>query len=175
MDTSNTIRELEATKKQILSWADQIDATINTLKLMASFNPANGYSNGASNDTNNSQRSNKNELPEKYKDYRRDWSTKQKLAYVLKIENHFLHIRQIAEILHSLEPSIDTKDFISKLYPAVSELKKVGTITKYMVGSSNLNVFWGSPNWLGENGEPKAEHTYDETQVTSFGGEKIEI
>lgn len=98
-----------------------------------------------------------------------------KLAFALKKGGKFLHIRQIAEVLNSYEPEIPVKDFVVKLYPAINELKRSGSIVKVSVGKANVNSFWGSKNWLNDKGLIKEEHKYDEDQIRHFGKTEIEI
>lgn len=168
MANEDTIRQLEENKMQLLERVKQIDITIETLKAMSSFNQPNGlsYQNGST------------PLPNavgRYTEYDPKANMKSKLALVLKKENRFLNIRQIADILHKHEPKIDAKDFITKLYPPIADLKKSNTIVKFAVGDSNINTFWGSKNWLNEDGTIKDEHKYDEDAVVVFGSADIEI
>jgi hypothetical protein len=165
MSYITTIKELEESKKDLLSRVKQIDETITTLRAMSSF-------------SQNGTKIENVPVPEinnKYKGYDKNSTTKAKMALILKTENRFLNIRQIAELLHSLEPDISAKDFTSKLYPAISDLKKTNSIVKYAVGTSNNNVFWGSKNWLDEDGKIKQAHQYDADQITDFSKEQIEI
>ena len=165
MSNNQTINELEMLKSDLLAKVHQIDITISTLRAFSSMDyTGNGNGNGKSNESLN-----------KYSDYDKNAVAKNKLAYVLKKENRFLHIRQIAEVLHRLEPAFSEKDWIAKLYPAISELKKAGAIVKFSIGESNVNSFWGSKNWVDANGNPKKEHKYDEAQVKTFGTGEIEI
>lgn len=175
MNTNNTIKELEALQKELLDKAAQVGETIATMRMLSSLPLVNGHksANGHAVALHSSLQG--SDLPDNYKDYNKDATTRSKLALVLRKENRFLHIRQIAEILHGLEPAISAKDFVSKLYPAVAELKKQGTLVKYNVGGSNINSFWGSKNWLDGEGNPKPEHKYDEDQLTAFTKESIEI
>lgn len=106
--------------------------------------------------------------------YDKKWSMKNKLSHVLKIEGKFLHIRQIAERLHKYEPGVSEKDFISKLYPAIALLKK-STIVKFSADKTNLNSFWGSKNWLDDNGKIKEGYMYDADQIKNNKSEEIEI
>jgi hypothetical protein len=168
MVNEDTIRQLEENKMQLLERVKQIDITIETLKAMSSFNQPSGatYQNGSAPLLN---------VIGRYAEYDPKANMKTKLALVLKKENRFLNIRQIADILNRHEPKIEAKDFITKLYPAVADLKKNNTIIKFTVGESNINSFWGSKNWLNEDGSIKDEHKYDEGAVVIFGNTDIEI
>lgn len=161
MDNTGTINDLQSLKNELIAKVKQIDQTIDTLKAFSSFS-FNG--NGET-----------SQIAGKYSGYDKKSPMKNRVALVLKTENRFLHMRQIAEILHSLEPATSVKDFVTKLYPAIAELKKAGSIVKFSVGDSNINSFWGSKNWLDVNGRLKKEHLYDEDQVRKFGSEEIQI
>lgn len=100
---------------------------------------------------------------------------KMKLGHVLKTQGKFLHIRQIGALLHSYEPGIEEKEFINKLYPAIAELKKSNTIVKFSADTTNLNTFWGSKNWIDENGNIKAGYEYDKDQIKHNKTDIIEI
>jgi hypothetical protein len=43
------------------------------------------------------------------------------------------------------------------------------------VDGINTNTFWGSKNWLDENGEIKKEHLYNQHEVSSKKSKSIEI
>jgi len=168
MDNKEAIEQLQATKNDLLRKAAQIDEAINTMKAMAGLNISNKTS---------SSGTTTNEIPltGKYSDYPANEPIRNKLAYVLKKENKFLHIRQIAAILHEIESKTSVSDFITKLYPAIAELKKTNTIVKHSIGTSNVNTFWGSKNWLDSKKEIKKEHMFDEDQIKSHGSHAIEI
>jgi len=92
-------------------------------------------------------------------------SYKNKIAQVLKIESRFLHINQIVNIIHSQSAKSSWKEVERGVNSAKSGLLKDGTIVKKTVGTSNQNSFYGSPNWLDENGNIKSEHMYSEGLV----------
>ncbi|SEK41582.1 hypothetical protein [Parapedobacter koreensis] len=176
MAQQSTIEELEKLKAELLSKVHNIDQTIQLLKVMS--NDTNDKLINRSNVVqlqDDSINSKDKELISRYKDYDKNATVKMKVVTVLKTENRFLHLRQIAKILHLLEPDTSEKDFVTKLYTAVSKLKSSGAIVKYAIGASNVNTFWGSKNWLDDKGEPKSEHKYDEDAVTKFNPEVIEI
>ncbi len=167
MATNATITELENLKKELLERVEHIDKTIHTLKSI-SFSPARSFflTTEVGKKTNGSS---------KYSDYDINVTMRNKIAYILKKENRFLHVREIASILHSIEPGSTEQEYIAKLSPAISALKKQGAIIRVQVGKSNLNIFWGSKNWVDENGNPKEHHRYDKKQLSTFGKEEIEI
>jgi hypothetical protein len=169
MSNTDLIKQLENTKNELLARVSQIDETILTIKAMHSFNG------NLSNGTHTMSNAIRAELPEKYKSYDAEAAMKTKLVFVLKAENRFLHIKEIAKKLHDLEPEISEEDFIKKLYPAVAVLKKGGVIVKYDHDTTNFNSFWGSKNWLDAGGKIKPEHMFDEKQLKNFSKEAIEI
>lgn len=166
MANEDIIAELEATKNDLLKRAAQIDEAINTMRTLG------GLKSSAKTPPITSVSSQKSNVPD---DYPVAAPIRLKLAYVLKKSNKFLHIRQIAEILHEIEPETDASSFITKLYPAIADLKKSGSIVKFSVDSTNINSFWGSKNWLDSNGQIKPEHNYDEDQVKSYKSDGIDI
>lgn len=89
----------------------------------------------------------------------------------LKHFNRFVHSREIAEYIHeNFEPTSDIKDVKAKASIAISNLKNSGAIIKYELEGelkSNLNVFWGIPKYLDENGNILSKHKYDESQVST--------
>lgn len=107
--------------------------------------------------------------------YDKTATMRNKLVQVLKKAGKFLHIRQIAALLHEYEPDVSEKEFIGRLYPAMAALKKSGTIVKFAVDNSNLNTFWGSKNWLDDSGKIKNGFAYDEDQIKNNKSEDIEI
>lgn len=54
---------------------------------------------------------------------------------------------------------------INKIYTPIGQLKQEGAVAKKTVGNQNVNTFWGSVNWLDENGNIKPGYEYDEDQV----------
>ena len=53
--------------------------------------------------------------------------------------------------------------------------KKSPTVINIQVGASNRNHFWGSKNWLDENGNPKPEHMYNKEYLYEKVTEQIEF
>lgn len=175
MNKEKTIEELENLKNDLLNKINNLDETIALLKSL-SKNGTNTVMTKEKRDSDTDISEEQKQILSKYDNYDKNATMVSKVAFVLKTENRFLHLRQIAKILHLNEPNISEKDFTTKLYPAISKLKSSGAIVKYNVGTSNINSFWGSKNWLNmNNGTPKEEHKYDEDAVTTFGSEVIEI
>lgn len=165
MENVEIIKALEI-KKDLLRKAYEEDLTA-LEKVIASFKGSPIDSHSLNN--NNSSDSTPSTVD---KDYIKK-SDRHKIAHVIKTENRFLHVREIAKKLNDLEPKISVEDWIKKISPALSALKSAGTIVKHIVGKSNQNSFWGSAAWLNEDGTISPEHMYDEGQVSK--SEKIEI
>jgi hypothetical protein len=91
---------------------------------------------------------------------------KEKFAFILKREGRFLNIKEIVEIARGYDDSTSVEELKNGLSSAKSNLISEGKITKYAVGNSNKNTFYGSKSWLNEQGEILPGHTYDESQVT---------
>ena len=160
MDNSNAIKSLEALRDEYYEKYKSIENTLALLK-------------GST--TNFSQNDAPKHFALKSDGYDTNWAMKLKMSHILKREGKFLHIRQIADILHKYEPETTSKEFITKLYPAIAELKKKGTIVKFAVDNSNMNTFWGSKNWVDANGNVKDEFMFDKEQIKSAKSEVIEI
>lgn len=158
MENEDLIKQLEVKKVDIIDKAKrdvaQLDATILTLMyLSTSYVPS---SIGSDTKTN---------LSDKYLSFNPKWTIRDKVAFVLKSENKFLHIRQIADILHKLDPKISIDEYTTKLYTPIGQLKKEGKVYKQNIGNSNANTFWGSVNWITGTGEIKSGHEFDENQL----------
>ena len=104
----------------------------------------------------------------KYSKYNKQETFKERVASVIRMENRFIHVREIARIIHSLEPDIPESVLIKKISPALTVLKaaKGSNLINIVVGKSNLNSFWGSRSWLDESGNPKKEHMYNEDELS---------
>lgn len=164
MNNENTIKNLEALRDDFYRKYKSVDDTISLLK---------GNHNSFS-----IKSANKEEKPPSFvinDGYDIKWPMKLKMSHILKKESRFLHIRQIAEKLHTYEPLVLEKEFVSKLYPAIAELKKSNTIVKYTLDNNNVNTFWGSKNWVDSSGKIKDEYIYDLDQVRSTKADIIEI
>lgn len=96
-----------------------------------------------------------------YKYYQKNWSIKQKVQFILKNEKRFLHFREIARIIISLEGNGDEDQLTSSLSNATRPLKDDGTIVKYKHGKSHKHTFWGSPKWLNDEGQIKEGYMFD--------------
>ena len=165
MSKNPAIKELEVVENDLLSKLKDVRGTLAILRSM--------YSNGSDEEGDVTTIEHGND---KYDDFDKRATFREKLTFVFRAENRFLHVREIAEILNRLEPRYNVKDIIAKLPGAITWFKKQGTLVKYQVDSSNLNVFWGSKNWIGADNKPKEQHMYDASKVNnSRKTEEIEI
>lgn len=183
---TDLIKALERQRDEFLSNAKAMDETINILKTGSSaiLSTINSYKNEdgglfktASNQNDSPKASVPDKLKEKYRKYDINASLRNKIATIIKTENRFLHVREIAEIANRLEPHISKDAFMSKFSPSLSTMKNIpgSTIINFIVGKSNLNNFWGSKNWLDEDGSIKKEYMYDEMQLKSANTEQFVI
>lgn len=91
-------------------------------------------------------------------------STLQKFLLVLKENQRFMKIREMAKFIEA-QIGGSEDDWTIKLSRTTGKLKKMNKIVSYKVGSSNTNVFWGSPNWLDNSRKIKNGHEYIEDAV----------
>jgi hypothetical protein len=164
MTNNNIIEELERVKEELLEKAKHIDITINTLKTM-SFNSDNKL---------NEKMINEKQLINKvegYEDFDSTMSFRNKVMFIIKKENRFVHSREISEILKKIEPT--DEDLTRKVSVALSYFRQKNAISKIKIGNSNINTFWGSDKWLDENKNPKKEHTYNEKYLLKSSNDNI--
>ena len=95
-------------------------------------------------------------------------SNKAKVVQLLSEKGRFLHMTEIIEIALSKEPDADKEKLTKQIQQTIYKLKNEGVIINHQVGLSNLNVFWGSKNWIGEDGIILPERKYNEEKVKGF-------
>ena len=100
----------------------------------------------------------------KYADYDSKWPLAKKYQYILKMENRFMHFREVARIIIAFENLNDDfeneKAIARAIGNSVRDLKVEKKIIKKYHQGKIKNCFWGSPKWLDDNGEIKKEHHY---------------
>lgn len=106
--------------------------------------------------------------------YNVNMSNRNKVLFVIKQKNRFVHSREVAEEIHEREPHISEDKWARKVSSALSSLKRKDKVTNYSVNNVNRNTFWGAPHWLDDDGEIKEEYMYDESYV-QYGGDAIEL
>lgn len=142
MDTGNVIKVLEKKRQTMLADLDALERVIKSFDVNTSNNTI--VLQSSIDNTDNDR---------------------QKVSNVIKEENRFLKVREMAIILNKNESNISVDGWVKKISPVLSFLKKKNSIVKFMEGNSNLNTFWGSPKWLDEKGNIKKEHMYDKSQI----------
>lgn len=85
-----------------------------------------------------------------------------KALFAIRELNRFVKNKEIAELLHSYEPNVGVKEFISALSNPLYFLKNENRIHKFSLATGNSSVYWGSLKWLNEDGTIKKEHMYIE-------------
>jgi hypothetical protein len=114
---------------------------------------------------------------DKYEHYNINYPIRKKIVTIIKNENRFLHVREIAAIAHQFEQEIPVSVFIKKISPALSTLKispETGLIS-IAVGQSHFNTFWGSKHWIDNSGAIIEAHMYNPNQIAGFNKEKYSV
>lgn len=95
---------------------------------------------------------------------------RKKILDIIKNENRFLHVREIANIAHQFEPNIPVTIFVKKLSPALSVLKNLpqSGLISIEVANSHFNTFWGSKAWLNEEGDIRSQYMYNSNQLSNL-------
>lgn len=165
MENEHTIKELEKLKQELLERARQVDITINTLKSMS-------ISSGITANSTVKPNENSNQIPG-YEKYDSDTTFRNKVMFVIKTENRFVHSREIADILSKVESN--NEDLTRKVSASLSFLRQHDMIVKIKAGNSNINSFWGSKKWLDEKGNPLSGYSYNEEYVIKSSNDIMEI
>jgi hypothetical protein len=105
--------------------------------------------------------------------YGKDASYQQKIASLLKQQNRFLSMNEMAGLINQYEPKISIDEAKKSLGSAKNLLLKSRTIVKFQVDKNNSNSFYGSPSWVDENGIPREENRYKESALQTKA--KVEI
>lgn len=98
-----------------------------------------------------------------------------KIAYFINREKRFLHSREMQEMLNEKEPVLDKPTLQKRVSSALNRLRGEGIAVGVKVGKTNHGVFWGSPNWLDENGNPKKEYQYNKNYLVESKARKRTI
>lgn len=165
MSNITTIQDLENLKGELLERIKQVDITIDTLKSMS-----------RSSDLvfgNNVKYNENKALLSGYEKFDTTTTFRNKVMFIIKQEDRFIHAREISGILNNLEPS--DEDVVRKVSAALSLLKQKDLIGKIKINNANVNTFWGSKKWLDESGNPLDGHDYNKEYITKSSEEIIEI
>jgi hypothetical protein len=105
---------------------------------------------------------------QKYSGYNMDASTRNKILFIIKTENRFLHVREIARIMQLMEEGETLQQAIKKISPALSFLKKLPDtpLTSVAADGLHFNTFWGYKHWITDEGEIDGAFMYNESEIT---------
>lgn len=96
--------------------------------------------------------------------YKKEWSLKSKFIFIIKINNRFMHSREIADQIIERENIKSKDDLVNQISRTLSQVKgqkKIGLVS-YQEGKQRKNSFWGFESWLDGNGKIKPEHKYND-------------
>lgn len=156
-ENNSAIQALEDEYNQLIQRADGIRVSIDILKRKQS----------------NGQRNNGSDKPSEYDS---EASNKAKVWYFIKKYQRFLHIREMADMAHQVEPNVTSEDFLKRFSPALSALKKDEVLVNIKIGKSLVNTFWGSDKWLMNDGiSPKRGHEPNQEYVTDGANAEYEL
>lgn len=99
-------------------------------------------------------------------------SQPEQFLIILRETKRFMKIREIARMLVEIIGG-EEDNWTVKLSRVTGKLKKLNRIKSFKVGNSNTNVFWGSPNWLDDNGNIKKEYMYNESAIEKSGSSSL--
>lgn len=99
-------------------------------------------------------------------------SINQKLLYALKENQRFMKVREMAEYIVDIIGG-DADEVVKQFSRRTGKLKEMNKIVKFQHGKGKKNSFWGSPNWLHEDGTIKEKYMYNEDLVRSKKGESL--
>lgn len=104
---------------------------------------------------------------QKYYLYNASIPTKDKALLIIRTENRFLHVREIARIMQILEGEEMLQHLIKKISPALSNLKKLPSSPLVSIeAGSHFNTFWGYREWVEGDGNIRKPFMYNETEIT---------
>ncbi len=92
----------------------------------------------------------------RYPGYTETKNVKDKIVIILETEQHFLHIKEIAEILLKLDFDNSKKidDYLKNISPVLSTMAKNNDrISKVTADGNKKSTIWGLQQWI-ENGQP---------------------
>lgn len=101
-------------------------------------------------------------------------SLAERVSYVLRSSNRFLHVREIADIIVQNDNKLNVDAIVKALSPLLSRLKRDDKLVNYKIDKSNQSMVWGVAKWLNEDGTIKKENMYDESILVNIRS-KFEI
>lgn len=104
----------------------------------------------------------------RYHLYNPDEPTRNKILFIIKTENRFLHVREIARIMQLLEEGKSVELAIKKISPALSFIKKIPNtpLTSVAAYGLHFNTFWGYKEWITGDGKISDKHMYNVAEIT---------
>lgn len=93
----------------------------------------------------------------------KDGSWIEKIVFVIKDRNRFLHNSEIAEALVPFYPDKTEKDIKRRISAVISDAvakNKVEGLINYKFSNSIKDTVWGKKDWLNEDGEILPEFMY---------------
>lgn len=95
----------------------------------------------------------------RYTDFNNNWSIADKAIAIIKTENRFINIAEMADILKGIDESTDVTLSKQRFSKALSKVKKsYHDLITFTPNGNNANTFWGLKTWLGEDGEPNEKY-----------------
>ena len=145
---------IEELKKEKASLEKRLEA-INTLLVSYEY----------SDERNNTETEKKEDKSkeDKSKDdaFPRESSYLERILYIIKKENRFLHNNEIYNILSKYDDK-DEKQLKRRISAVLSQGKKeVSNLTNHKIGNSIKNTYWGSKEWIDSDGNILKEHMYN--------------
>ena len=95
-------------------------------------------------------------------DYPANGSYLKQIAYIIKKANRFLHNSEITGVIKNY--SDKDLNFLSRRISSVlskAKEEEEGNLTSVTIGASKRNTFWGSKEWLNNDGKPLEDHMYN--------------
>jgi hypothetical protein len=108
--------------------------------------------------------------------FKKDWTNKNKVAYIIKKANRFLHSREISSQLQEIDDSFDKSKIGEQVSTALYQMKDMPdyNIIGIRIGkSSNQGTVWGSKKWVDSEGNILPEYAISEEAAKSTKSEVI--
>lgn len=111
------------------------------------------------------------QLTHRYPDFDEKTSVKSKVLLVLRREERFMHVREIAKIFRYLGYGKSMQHIIRSISPALSVMKKevIFGVVCVEAENSQLNTFWGLKDWMDAEGKILPEYSYNQKEISPAG------
>ena len=144
MSNKDLISQLRQEKAK---WLDKIAAIDQTIELLSDSSTYHGISNY--------------EVAEDGEDSPNKVSPKEAILIVLKDKQRFVKSRAFAEKMAEIN-GVPYESAYKRISPTLSGLRKKGLIRKVQIGTEIRNTFWGSNNWVDQEGNIIKDYIYEE-------------